>query len=143
MEVTMTNLINSFLKYNSIGFDFLNDLEHWVDYKPSYPFYNIKKEDEDKYVIEMALAGFSKNEIEVTRNDDILTIEASENVADNDAKEAYKEAYISKGISKRWFRKQFQLSNSIEIKKVKFENGMLYVHLENEASSRKITFDIA
>ena len=107
----MTNFINTFLN-NSIGFDFLNDFEHWGSYKPSYPFYNIKRQGDKKYVIEMALAGFSKDEIKVTQTDVMLNIEASDDVG-YDSK---KEDYISKGISKRWFRKQFQLADTVEVK---------------------------
>lgn len=133
----MTNFINTFLN-NSIGFDFLNDFEHWGSYKPSYPFYNIKRQGDKKYVIEMALAGFSKDEIKVTQTDVMLNIEASDDVG-YDSK---KEDYISKGISKRWFRKQFQLADTVEVKGVKLENGMLFISLEDNRPSKDKTFDI-
>lgn len=133
----MTNFINTFLN-NSIGFDFLNDFEHWGSYKPSYPFYNIKRQGDKKYVIEMALAGFSKDEIKVTQTDVMLNIEASDDVG----YDSNKEDYISKGISKRWFRKQFQLADTVEVKGVKLENGMLFISLEDNRPSKDKTFDI-
>jgi molecular chaperone IbpA len=132
----MTNLLNTFLN-TSIGFDpFFDGRENWYKAKSSYPFYNIKKESENKYIIEIALAGFAKEDIDIHQTDEILTIEASEHVKEEEA------VYISKGISKRWFRKQFQLADTVEVKKVKLENGMLYIHLENNRPSKEKTFDI-
>ena len=86
----------------------------------------------------MALAGFSKDEIKVTQTDVMLNIEASDDVG-YDSK---KEDYISKGISKRWFRKQFQLADTVEVKGVKLENGMLFISLEDNRPSKDKTFDI-
>ena len=133
----MTNLLNTFLN-TSIGFDpFFDGRDNWLTFKSNYPFYNIKKESDNKYVIEMALAGFAKEDIDVHQTDEILTIEASEHV-----QKEQKEEYISKGISKKWFKKQFQLADTVEVKKVKLENGMLYIHLENNRPSKEKTFDI-
>jgi molecular chaperone IbpA len=86
----------------------------------------------------MALAGFAKEDIDVHQTDEILTIEASEHIKENEDKEEY----ISKGISKRWFRKQFQLADTVEVKKVKLENGMLYINLECNRPTVDKTFDI-
>jgi len=132
----MTNLINTFLN-RSIGFDpFFDGFDNWITPKSNFPFHNIKKESENKYIIEIALAGFGKEDIDIHQTDEILTIEASEHVKEEEA------VYISKGISKRWFRKQFQLADTVEVKKVKLENGMLYIHLENNRPSKEKTFDI-
>ena len=134
----MTNIINTFLQ-NSIGFDpFFDGIDNWITPRSSFPFHNIKKESDNKYVIEMALAGFAKEDIDIHQTDEILTIEASEHIKENEEKEEY----ISKGISKRWFRKQFQLADTVEVKKVKLENGMLSIHLENNRPSKEKTFDI-
>jgi len=134
----MTNLINTFLQ-NSIGFDpFFDGIDNWTTPRSSFPFHNIKKESDNKYVIEMALAGFAKEDIDVHQTDEILTIEASEHIKENEDKEEY----ISKGISKRWFRKQFQLADTVEVKKVKLENGMLYINLECNRPTVDKTFDI-
>jgi len=134
----MTNLINTFLQ-NSIGFDpFFDGIDNWITPRSSFPFHNIKKESDNKYIIEMALAGFAKEDIDVHQTDEILTIEASEHIKENEDKEEY----ISKGISKRWFRKQFQLADTVEVKKVKLENGMLYINLECNRPTVDKTFDI-
>ena len=135
----MTNLINTFLQ-NSIGFDpFFDGFDNWITPRSSFPFYNIKKESENKYTIEIALAGFAKEDIDIHQTDEILTIEASEHVRKINME---KEEYISKGISKRYFKKQFQLADTVEVKKVKLENGMLFINLENNRPSKEKTFDI-
>ena len=134
----MTNLINTFLQ-NSIGFDpFFDGIDNWITPRSSFPFHNIKKESDNKYIIEMALAGFAKEDIDVHQTDEILTIEASEHIKENEDKEEY----ISKGISKRYFKKQFQLADTVEVKKVKLENGMLYINLECNRPTVDKTFDI-
>ena len=135
----MTNLLNTFLN-TSIGFDpFFDGRDNWLTSKSSFPFYNIKKESENKYIIEIALAGFAKEDIDIHQTDEILTIEASEHIRKIDTKP---EEYISKGISKRYFKKQFQLADTVEVKKVKLENGMLSIHLDNNRPSKEKTFDI-
>ena len=135
----MTNLINAFLN-SSIGFDsFFNESDLRIEPKSSYPFYNIKKESKNKYVIEIALAGFSKEDIDIRQTDEVLTIEASENIHKDKSEP---EEYISKGVSKRWFRKQFQIADTVEIKKIKLENGMLCIHLENNRPSTHKKFKI-
>jgi len=135
----MTNLINTFLQ-NSIGFDpFFDGIDNWITPRSSFPFHNIKKESDNKYVIEMALAGFAKEDIDIHQTDEILTIEASEHVRKINTEP---EEYISKGISKRYFKKQFQLADRVEVKKVKLENGMLYINLECNRPTVDKTFDI-
>ena len=143
----MTNLINTFLN-SSIGFDqFFDGFDNWQTLKPKFPFYNIKKESDSKYVIELALAGYGKEDIDVHQTDEILTVEASEHVRSmkHEAEETKldrEEQYISRGISKRWFKKQFQLADSVKVKKVKLDNGMLYISLENNRPTIDKTFDI-
>ena len=135
----MTNLLNTFLN-SSIGFDpFFDGFDNWQTLTSKFPFYNIKKESDKKYVIEIALAGYGKEDINVFQTDQMLTIEASENVRKINME---KEEYLSKGISKRYFKKQFQLADTVEVKKVKLENGMLSIHLENNRTSKEKTFDI-
>jgi molecular chaperone IbpA len=91
---------------------------------PSYPPYNIKKTDENKYVIEMAVAGFSKQEIEIEFVDDKLVIKGNA-AEDNDALE-----WLYKGIASRNFTRTFALNDQIEIKDAALINGMLKIALE-------------
>ena len=93
---------------------------------PAYPPYNIKQISEHKYVIEMALAGFAKSDIEITLEGNKLLIKgATKDDADD------KNNYLFKGIANRNFTRTFTLADKIEIKDAELINGMLKVWLEN------------
>jgi molecular chaperone IbpA len=89
---------------------------------PTYPPYNIKKVDENKYVIELAVAGFGKQDLELELQDGTLTIKG--NVSSEDAD------YIYKGIAERAFTRQFTLADTVEVKNADLINGMLKIWLE-------------
>ena len=89
---------------------------------PTYPPYNIKKVDENKYILEMAVAGFGKQDIELVLEGDKLTITGS---VSSDA-----EDYIYKGIADRAFTRHFTLADTIEVKNADLVNGMLKIWLE-------------
>lgn len=89
---------------------------------PNYPPYNIKKVDENKYTIEMAVAGFSKSEIEIEFVEDKLVVTGNAN-EDNDD-------YLFKGIATRNFTRTFALNDHIEIQGADMINGMLKIFLE-------------
>jgi molecular chaperone IbpA len=90
---------------------------------PNYPPYNIKKTGEYTYVIEMAVAGFAKHDIEIEFADDKLIVKGStKEEADND--------YLFKGIANRAFTRTFALNDQIEITDAGLFNGMLQIALE-------------
>jgi len=89
---------------------------------PTYPPYNIKKVDENKYVIEMAVAGFGRQDIELELQDGILTVKGSITSEDAD--------YLYKGIADRAFTRQFTLADAVEVKNADLINGMLKIWLE-------------
>ena len=114
--------LNKFLT-KSIGFeDIFNRFFEMEDFNGGHPFYNIKRIKDDKYVLEMALAGYKKSEVKVDVTDGVLSIKG------NTSKEA--DEYVHRGISKRSFAKQLQLSEYVECKGAKLEDGMLKVELE-------------
>ena len=90
----------------------------------SYPPYNIKQVKDNKYVIELAVAGFSKSDIEMTLEGNKLVIKAASK--DDDSEE-----YLYKGIANRAFERTFTLADKVEIKDAELVNGMLKVWLEN------------
>jgi molecular chaperone IbpA len=96
----------------------------------NFPPYNIKKVDENKYVIEMAVVGFHKSEIEITFEDDRLIIKGS-------SKEEPSDTYLFKGISMRDFTRVFALDEHIEVKNANFLNGMLRIVLERIVPEHK------
>jgi molecular chaperone IbpA len=121
--------LNKFLT-KSIGFeDVFNRFFELQDFNGGHPFYNIKRIKDDKYVLEMALAGYKKSEVKVDVTDGVLSIKGST------GKEA--DEYVHRGISKRSFAKQLQLSEYVECKGAKLEDGMLKVDLEYNPPENK------
>lgn len=90
---------------------------------PNYPPYNIKKTDENKYVVEIAVAGFSKSEIEIEFVDDKLVVTG--NASEDDSAE-----WLHKGIAARPFTRTFALNDQVEVKGADMLNGMLKIFLE-------------
>ena len=117
---------NKFIPY-SIGFDNLFDRLFDIDLESSnsYPPYNISKVDNNNYVIEMALAGFNKDDIEIELADSELTVRSKKREdSNNDVN------LIHQGISHRSFNRKFTLSEEILVKNAEMKNGMLIIKLE-------------
>ena len=113
--------INKFLN-RTIGFeDIFTRFFQMQEYDSVYPFYNIKKVDDENYSLEMALAGWKKSDIKVTVEDGVLTV--------NGSVEKNTDKYIHKGVAQRAFTKRLQLSEYVECKGAKLEDGMLKVRL--------------
>lgn len=118
----------------AVGFDRIFDnLNRYVEnnqQSTGFPPYNIRKEGDFNYVIEMALAGFSKKDIEVEVSDGTLSVRSvKENTDDDDT--------VYRGISYRKFDRKFTLSEDIVVKGAKLENGMLTVELERIVPEEK------
>ena len=117
---------NKFIPY-SIGFDNLFDRLFDIDLESSnsYPPYNISKVDDNNYIIEMALAGFNKDDIEIELADSELTVRSKKREdSNNDVN------LIHQGISHRSFNRKFTLSEEILVKNAEMKNGMLIIKLE-------------
>lgn len=127
----------------TIGFDdVLNQIQELSDgvtkAVPGFPPYNIKQVKDNKYVIEMAVAGFAKTDIEVTLDGNKLIIKG--NASEEDLPE---DNYIFKGIATRNFTRQFTLADKVEIKDAEIVNGMLKVWLENYVKAQDAVKKIA
>mgnify|MGYP000170246901 CR=1 FL=1 len=105
-----------------------------------FPPYNIRKGGDYTYAIEMALAGFSKNDIEIEVAEGLLTVRSVKE--DNETNEEY-DSKIYRGISYRKFNRKFTLADDIVVKDASLENGMLEITLErivpDAKKPRKIT----
>ena len=95
---------------------------------PTFPFYNIVKQGKNKYDIELALAGYSKDDIEVNLEEGVLTIK-SKKEEKTDEKDEDGEI-IHKGIAKRYFSKSFTIADDVEVKGAELKDGLLKVALE-------------
>ena len=104
-----------FYRLHSYGMGSINE---------SYPPYNLVQESNIKWRIEVALAGWGKDEIEVSTESNVLLIRSKT------AKNKGEEEYMHRGISTRTFARGFNLSDDVEIGEVKFDNGMLTIELK-------------
>jgi len=90
---------------------------------PNYPPYNIRKVDETHYVIEMAVAGFGQNEIDIE-------IDGGKLVVKGNVSSETEDNFLFKGIANRAFTRAFALNDQIEVKDAELFNGMLKIALE-------------
>ena len=140
MTTSTLSLFNK-LRPVSVGFDSVFDhFESLFNESPSlhtnYPPYDIVKTDEHSYVIELAVAGFSKKDIAVTVENGVLTVESDrEGNAESSGEEI-----IHRGISKRYFKKSFSISDDVEIRGAELKDGLLRISMEKiipESRKRK------
>lgn len=112
----------------SIGFDRmaqLLDQANRIDQAPSYPPYNIESIDENNYRITLALAGFSDQDLEITSEQNTLTVKGKKE-GDVEGK------FIHRGIATRSFERRFQLADHVNVKSANMINGLLNIDLERE-----------
>tara|TARA_B100000085_G_scaffold169894_1_gene154675 strand:+ start:84 stop:524 length:441 start_codon:yes stop_codon:yes gene_type:complete len=116
----------------SVGFD--NVFDHFermfeddfLTNVPAFPHYNIVKTGDNKYDIEIALAGYNKKDIEVELKEGILTIKSKK-----EEKEDTKDGEIlHKGIAKRYFSKAFTIADDVQVKGAELKDGLLKVSME-------------
>ena len=118
----------------SVGFDDMFDhFESMFDVPAvNYPPYNLVKTGTHKFDIEIALAGFNKKDIEITSENNTLTIESKVNAFGESIGEAPKKDkdVIHKGISKRYFKRSFTIADDVEVKGAELKDGLLKVSME-------------
>src|ERR1700758_4224496 len=113
---------------STIGFDRLFDL---VDAAPhsgtedNYPPCNVERLSEDRYQISLAVAGFSPDEIAITAEQSVLTVEGRK-------AEKHQREFLYQGISSRPFKRQFNLADYVQVKGAAFDNGLLQIELVRE-----------
>ena len=126
-----------------VGFDnIFNELERLVDgttptRNTSFPPHNIIKLDDNKYVVEMAVAGFGQDEVDVEIHDGTLVVKGEK-------KDQTEVDYLYRGIATRSFTKSIRLNDSIEVRGAQFKDGILKIALENiipeHKKPRKVEF---
>lgn len=112
---------------SSIGFDRLFDALDEVQRtaEETCPPYNIERLDENRFRISVALAGFTPEEVALTSEQNVLTLEGRK--AEKEGK-----TFLHRGISTRNFKRQFTLADHVEVKGAHFENGLLVIDLQRE-----------
>ena len=127
----MTRISFGPLAHTTLGFEnFFRDVEKLLDMDvskvtSSFPPHNIIKLDDSRYVVELAIAGFSKDEIEITTQDGTLTIKGEKKDKELEV------TYLHRGIGTRSFTKQLTVADTVEVKGAEFKDGILRVGLEN------------
>ena len=137
-NITYTTVPNTFNSaWNSmfndpffIGFDGLADrLSNAHSNTSGFPPYNVRKIDEDTFVVELAVAGYNKESISITENDGTLEIkgERPEDV----------EEYVHKGIAGRKFTRNFVLGEYVHVDNADLNDGMLYIVVKRDLPEEK------
>lgn len=143
--------MNTLVRYNTGNIEkFLNDLEkysigmdEWIhrfsalhQTESNYPPYNVIRESNVKFRLEVALAGFNKNQITVYTENNKLFVEGEKEV--DSGKE-----YVHQGLAQRAFTRSWTISDDVEVKTVTFEDGLLCVQFEKvvpEHQKKKVWF---
>ena len=132
----------------TVGFDNMFDhFEHMMDDSffrgtmGNFPPYNIVKTGENTYDVELALAGFSKKDIEVEYKENMLTVKSKKQDKQEETDEDGN--VIHRGISKRMFSKSFTIANDVEVKGAELKDGLLKVSLERIIPEHKKAKSIA
>ena len=132
------SIFNS-LRPFSIGFDDMFDqfesmLGNGGMVQSNYPPYNIRKSGKDKYAIEVAVAGFSKDDVEVEFEDKLLTVKTKKI---NKAVEKNGNEIIHKGISQRSFSRSFTIADDVKVSDAKLQDGLLTISCEKIIPEQK------
>ena len=125
----MTTYDLSPLLRSSVGFDVFDNIFDSVfnlnESNTSYPPYNILKSD-NNYSISLAIAGFSKDEVDISIQENELVIKGVAKDQDN------KIEFLHRGIAGRNFERKFRLADTIKVSDASYENGLLSIYLERE-----------
>ena len=120
----------------TVGFDnvfdhferMMDDGWHTLPTASNFPPYNIVKTGNNTYDVELAVAGFGKDDIEVQYEDNILTVKSKK--SDKSEEKDEDGNMIHRGISKRFFSKSFTIADDMEIKGAELKDGLLKVSME-------------
>jgi molecular chaperone IbpA len=126
---------------STVGFDRILDMfdasTRWTA-EEHYPPYNIERVGEDKYHVSLALAGFTPDEITITAEQNVLTVEGHKTKNGD-------HQYLYQGISARPFRRVFNIADHVQVKGATFQDGLLKIELMREVPDamkpRRITIN--
>ena len=126
----------------TIGFD--NVFDHFErmfedDFRglavPNFPPYNIVKTGKNSYDVELALAGYSKKDIDVSLEDGVLTIKSVKSEEEKEVED--NNGVLHQGIAKRFFSKAFTIADDVEVKGAELKDGLLKVSMERVVPEHK------
>jgi len=117
---------------HTIGFDNIFDNLDYLRTVPNnnYPPYNIRKIDDENWSIDVALAGFSKEDITVEHKPDTNSLTIQSNISKDEKEVNDNDGILYQGISKRQFKRSFSIADDVIVNGAKLENGLLSVELQ-------------
>ena len=117
----ISSLTPSLFRQMVVGFDdFFDSIDY--NYRETYPPYNIRRKEEDRYILEIAVAGFRRKDLDVSLDNNTLVVEGMRDTSENE--------YIHKGMSTRSFKRTWSLARYMEVDKADFEDGILKLELK-------------
>jgi molecular chaperone IbpA len=117
----ISSLTPSLFRQMVVGFDdFFDSIDY--NYRETYPPYNIRRKADDRYILEIAVAGFRRKDLEVSLDNNTLVVEGMRDTTENE--------YIHKGVSTRNFKRTWSLARYMEVDKADFEDGILKLELK-------------
>ncbi len=131
-----------------VGFDPLMDkiaeaAQQTAQIAQNYPPYNLKKTGDNTYVIEIAVAGFGKQDLEIELVDGKLIVKGNAKSGDESTEDGFFPKYLHQGLAMRPFTRSWTLADSVEIKSGDLANGILKIWLEAiTPESKKVKIDI-
>jgi molecular chaperone IbpA len=138
----MRNYDFSTFSRSSVGFEplfnLINEAQKRFNEEGGFPPYDIVRKDEANYVIRLAAAGFSTDELNITARQNLLTVSGRKSADEN-------RQYLYEGIAARGFERQFSLADHVEVRGASYENGILEIELHQDipeaAKPRKIAIN--
>ena len=134
--MTNTKALSIFnqLRPVTVGFD--NAFDHFermfdtdfLSTMPSFPHYNIVKTAENQYNVEIALAGYSKKDIEIELKEGVLTVKSVKSKEEKEVED--NNGVLHQGIAKRYFSKAFTIADDVEVKGAELKDGLLKISME-------------
>jgi molecular chaperone IbpA len=119
---------------STVGFDrlaqLLDSISGFESDMPAYPPYNIERVGENDYLISMAVAGFSENELKIEVKEQTLTVSGAKNAEDKERK------FLYRGIATRAFERRFQLADHVEVTGAELKDGLLNIRLVRNVPER-------
>ena len=117
----ISSLTPSLFRQMVVGFDdFFDSIDY--NYRETYPPYNIRRKADDRYILEIAVAGFRRKDLDVSLDNNTLVVEGRRDTSENE--------YIHKGMSTRSFKRTWALARYMEVDKADFEDGVLKLELK-------------
>jgi molecular chaperone IbpA len=134
--MTLSRISFGPLMHSTLGFErFLGDVEKMLepDFKHTHTFppHNIIRLNENQYMVELAVAGFQKDEIDITITDGVMKIVGQKEEKESNA------VYLHHGIAARSFTKTITVADTVEVRGAEFKDGILRIALENIVPEQK------